>query len=226
MARDTLTAQQERFAQLVVVYGTRQRVAYRKAFPLAQAADNSIDVRASELMRHPKVAARISELRDIAAAKLTMTVESIGKQIARIANLDLRDCFDDKGALLPPHEMPENVALALDGIDVVEMAGGMQVTVPGKKNGKNGEAEEPAIMHVPMYTKKVRFSRAKAVELAAQWRKMLVQKVEVGEPGEFTSMTDEQLAEEEAALDKDLALIERARKRKKVQVKAHKQLGA
>jgi phage terminase small subunit len=216
--RKALTPGQEKFAQLVVLYGERKYVAYRKAFPLTKASDQVCAVRASKMLRHPMVEARVEELREKAERALDVSVEKIGRQLARIAFMDLRDCFDDKGALLPMHELPEHVALALDGIDVVEMAGGMKIDT-GTVDEENGE---PVLASVPIYTKKVRFGRMKALELAANWRKMLVQKMEVGAPGEFTSMTDEQLAEEDAKLTKAVELIRESRKRKKVVVKTPK----
>lgn len=211
MARDALTAQQERFAQLVVIHGKKQRIAYRKAYEAKDMSEAVVDVSASQLMRHPKVAARVEQLRRIAESKLEVTVEGIARQLARIGFLDLRDCYDDLGRLLAPHEMPEYVAMAIDGIDVVEMEGGAKV------GGADG------IVHVPMYTKKIRHSRIKALELMAKWRKMLVEQVENGAPGEFSSMDDAQLAAEHTALKEAVAIIERARSRKKVTVKAVKQ---
>jgi len=224
MARETLTAKQERFAQLVVIHGTRQRIAYRKAYDACEMADITVDIEASKLMRHPKVAVRIEELRKIAEAKLEVSIENIARQLARIGFLDLRDCYDDQGRLLAPHEMPEGVAMAIDGIDVVEMEGGMKITLPAKDGKKKGgEQAEPAVMHVPMYTKKVRHSRIKALELMAKWRKMLVDQVEHGAPGEFANMDDAQLEAEHVALQVAVNAIERARNRKKVTVKAVKQ---
>ena len=192
MAREVLTAQQERFAQLVVIYGKKQRIAYRKAFPLAQGSDNSIDVRASELMRHTKVAARIEELRKMAEAKLEATVEQIGQQMARMAYFDIRDCYDDDGKPLLPHELPEHVAISISGYEVV----------PGKLGQKV----------------KVTHDRSKGVEMMARWRKMFVEQVEHGNPGDFSNLTDEELADKRKASKEAVALIERARKAPKVKV--------
>lgn len=52
---------------------------------------------------------------------------------------------------------------------------------------------------------------------------MLVEQVDAGAPDEFAAMSDEQLEAEHAALEKAVADIDRARKRKKVRVMAVRQ---
>jgi hemerythrin len=207
MARDALTPKQERFAQLVVIHGKKQKVAYRKAFENTTMSDADVDTQASHLMRHPKVAARVEQLRAMAEAKIEATVMNIGKALARIAFLDLRDCFDDNGNLLPPHELPEGVAVALDGIDVVENTNTVSVSKAGEVASNEVE-----------YTKKVRFSRVKALEMLGKWKKMFVEQIEHGAPGDFSNMTDAELDEQHKAFTEAAKVIERARKSPKVLV--------
>jgi hypothetical protein len=152
----------------------------------------------------------------MAEVQLEATVQDIGRALARIALLDVRDLFDEKGALVPPHELPEHVALALEGIDVVEAVGGMKVEVSREK-GKKGGGRSP--MHVPTYTKKVRFDRMEALKLLAQWKRMLVDQVETRGPSDLASMSDEELEREHKALSEVVNLIRRPRKAPKVKVK-------
>jgi hypothetical protein len=158
-------------------------------------------------MRHPKVSARVEQLRAMAEAKIEATVMNIGKALARIAFLDLRDCFDESGNLLPPHELPEGVAVALDGIDVVENTNTVSVS-------KDGEVASNEVE----YTKKVRFSRVKALEMLGKWKKMFVEQIEHGAPGDFSNMTDAELDEQHKAFTEAAKVIERARKSPKVLV--------
>jgi hypothetical protein len=208
MSREVLTTQQERFAQLIVIHGAKQRTAYRKAYDAKNMLDITVDAEASKLVRHPKVSVRIEELRAMAEARLETTVANIGKALARIAFLDLRDCFDETGNLLPPHELPEGVAVALDGIDVVENTNTVSVDKEG--DVASNEVE---------YTKKVRFSRIKALEMLGKWKKMFVEQVEHGAPGDFSNLSDEELEQQHKAFTEAASLIERARKSPKPKVK-------
>jgi hypothetical protein len=143
----------------------------------------------------------------MAEAKIEATVMNIGKALARIAFLDMRDCFDESGNLLPPHELPEGVAVALDGIDVVENTN--TVSVDKASDVLKREVE---------YTKKVRFSRVKALEMLGKWKKMFVDQIEHGRPGDFSNMTDDELEEQHKAFSEAAKVIERARKSPKPKV--------
>lgn len=203
----------------MVIHGKKLAVAYRMAYDASNMADKTVWEHASRLMGEGKVRARVEQLRQMADVKLEVTVEKIAKALARIGFFDIRECYDDKGALLPPHELPEFVALALDGMDVVEMAGAMKVALPvaGKKGetAKDAEAAEPALQHVPVYTKKVRFSRMKALETMAKWKRMIVERVEHVDPNDPRNMTDEELEAAIRADEEALKTIERARSRSK-----------
>lgn len=170
-----LTPKQEEFVRQVVILG-KQGMAYRKAYDAKGMSQNAVDREASLLMDNPKIAQRVAELRERSLRQFDMDVREIALGLSRIARADLREAFDPvTGALLRPEEMPEDLAMAMTSIEVVEMAGGMSVNAAG------GD-----VKHVPMYTKKLRIADRKgALDTLAKWRGMLVDKKEVGKPGEF-----------------------------------------
>ena len=47
-----------------------------------------------------------------------ITIDRVLQELAIIGFLDIRNAFDDEGRLLPIHEMPEDIARALGGIDI------------------------------------------------------------------------------------------------------------
>lgn len=83
-----MTAKQEAFAQ-AVADGMTLADAYRKAYPKQAMKDDVVWVRASELMKHGKVAVRVAELREALAEKQLWTrEESVQTLRGVIANPD------------------------------------------------------------------------------------------------------------------------------------------
>ncbi len=74
---------------------------------------------AHRLMQRPEVVARIAELKSEQFRRLHMTVEEILAQLARIARADVRDVFDESGALLPVRSIDPDTAAALTSVEVV-----------------------------------------------------------------------------------------------------------
>jgi len=106
-------------------------------------------------LKHVETARMIAERQKKLQEAHGLTTDRVIQELSRIAFADLRKVFDDKGALLPPNLWPDDVAAAMAGVDVVEMAGGMEVS------GESG------ISHVPMYTKKVKlWDKNAAIEKA------------------------------------------------------------
>lgn len=221
-----VTPQQDVFACEFAKTG-RATLAYKRAYPDSTMDDRSCASEANKLLHDQRVVARVEHFQRIAARKLEASVEQLAMQAARIAFLDIRDLYDEQGRLLKPQDLPTDVALALDSLEVVEMEGGAVVAVDapgGDGGGKRKKKRKPdamvqadenglALVHVPMYTKKVRFGRTKALEMLMQWRKMLRDDSQTRLPGDLASMTEEEFekayAETKAAVD----MIERARQR-------------
>lgn len=82
-----LNGQQEKFAQNIVA-GMTQRDAYRDAYPDGTYNNNSLSVRACELMKAPGMAERIQELQAAASMGSVMQREQRMELLTRMANDD------------------------------------------------------------------------------------------------------------------------------------------
>lgn len=112
----TLTVKQELFANKVVELGDAAK-AYRASYN-TKATDQVIYSEASKLMRHPLISVRITELRKRTANKLEITRERVLLEYARIAFGDIRNLFDDKGNLINPKDMNDDIAAAVISVEV------------------------------------------------------------------------------------------------------------
>lgn len=70
----------------------------------------------------PVVQARVAEIVGRRFAKASITADRVVMELARIAFSDIRDLYDDSGNLLPPPDLPDDVAAIVSRIKV-EIAG-------------------------------------------------------------------------------------------------------
>jgi phage terminase small subunit len=82
-----LTAKQEAFCQ-GIADGLTQADAYRRAYNAEKMADNTIHVKASELMADGKIAARVAEMRNALAQAMIWRREDSVAVLAKIARDD------------------------------------------------------------------------------------------------------------------------------------------
>lgn len=190
-----LTPQQEEFAQYYVLLG-RAAPAYRKAYNVGENTKPEVVwVKASELLRDGKVSVRVRDLQEQRNQHFAATKDKILRGVLYIADYDPREIMDDHGNVLPPEHWPEHIAKAVEGIDVFE-----------EFQGKGANRQFIG------YTKKIRFAkRLPAWRLLGLEQRMFVERSEVGEPGEFDNMTEEQIRESLKADREMLAALEKAR---------------
>jgi phage terminase small subunit len=82
--------------------------------------DGAAKTNGSRLLTNADVRQRVEYLaRQTLAAEKTSAQQVLGG-LVRIAALDPRRAFDAEGALLPVHLLPDDVALAIAGVEVVE----------------------------------------------------------------------------------------------------------
>lgn len=135
-----LTPAQEAFAG-AVASGKTQAEAYRQAYPKSlKWKDKTVWSRASELMAKSEVSGRVKELVKLAAERNEVTVERVLKEIARIAFFDVRKLADPSGNALAIHELDDDTAAAIQGLDVAIERG---------RPGDDGE--EPNVTTVRKY---------------------------------------------------------------------------
>lgn len=152
-----MTPAQETFAA-GVAQGLTQAEAYRRAYPKSKGwRDATVWKRSSELMRNGEVLGRVSELTRQAAASNEITVERVLRELARLAFFDIRKLVNRDGAPRPLHELDDDTAAALAGLEVCRVGNavlGEGEVLKFKIADKNSALEKLA-KYLQMFTAKV-----------------------------------------------------------------------
>jgi phage terminase small subunit len=114
---DNLTLKQERFAQKYVELGNASE-AYRQVYDVSAMKPETVNRTAKELFDNHKITARIEELQALALKRHQVTVDRVVAEYAKLAFLDVRKVFTDDGDVKPIHEIDDDTAAAIAGIDV------------------------------------------------------------------------------------------------------------
>ena len=153
----SLTPSQEKFAT-GLAKGLSQAEAYRKAYPNSKKwKDESVWQKASVLASNIKVQSRVQELLQKAAAKNEITVERVLREIARLAFFDIRKLVNDDGTPKGLHELDDDTAAAIAGLDVARV--GNAVVGEGEilkfKIADKNSALEKLAKHLQIFTDKL-----------------------------------------------------------------------
>lgn len=100
---------QEQFAQHYALNGHTGKAAQDAGFARASGW---------ALANNPAVQARVAEIVGRRFAKASITADRVVMELARIAFSDIRDLYDDNGDLLPPPDLPDDVAAIVSRIKV------------------------------------------------------------------------------------------------------------
>ncbi len=129
-----LTPKQEKFARAYVELGNASE-AYRRVYAAKAMKAETVNRMAFDLVNNRKVAARIQELGEKAAAKHEITAERVMSELAKIAFVDLEDFVkvsedgdvalnfkgaSKKGSLAAVSEFTQEVFWEKDGTDGVD----------------------------------------------------------------------------------------------------------
>lgn len=156
---------------------TTPRNATRAYEQVYKARGGEARVAASRLLTNVNIQAAIAEADAEDLRDLGLTPARVLREIACLAFSDIRDLYDDTGNLKAPHALDEDLAAAIAAVEVVTYV--------------NQETDEPLLKR----THKIRlWNKAENLKLLAQYLKLLVDRVEVGEE------TLERLAQMLAAL--------------------------
>ena len=157
----------EKFAQAIVAASKTQSAAYRLAYPSTiRWKDKSVHERASRFAAEVKVRSRIQELKDAQLERHGASIDRVIQELTRVAFLDPRRFYDEKGKLLPVHLLPDDIAAALGEFTIEQTPTGV-------------------------ITKKIKaVSKLHAVELLGKWFKMWTDKHELGGIGGGKIQTD------------------------------------
>jgi phage terminase small subunit len=113
-----LSEQEARFVEALLVDPDRNGT---KAAVLAGYAERSAHVTASRLLKRAKVRAAIAEREQavqlVVQEQTGITVARLVQEVAHSALLDPKDFYDERGALLPLHTMPEHARRAIGQLE-------------------------------------------------------------------------------------------------------------
>lgn len=108
-----LTPLQQRFVAEYLIDLNGRQAAIRAGYAKKQA-----HAQASQLLSQPHIAAAVTAGREKQIKKLDLESDAVLRELARITFLDPRRMFDDQGAPIPIHLLPEDVAAAISGYEV------------------------------------------------------------------------------------------------------------
>jgi phage terminase small subunit len=114
-----LTVKQEKFVQGLFM-GLTQREAYKQSYDCEKMMDKHIDEEACKLMANPKLAQRLTRLKEEFKERNMITVERVLKEYAKLGFFDPRNLFNDNGTPKDITELDDETAAALAGIEVLE----------------------------------------------------------------------------------------------------------
>lgn len=123
--------------------GRNRTRAYLKFYP--GVTYESANTLSSRLFQRVEISAYIARREEELRAKYRLTTDDVIRSMSQSLHFDPAKLYNDDGSLKKVPELDEDTRMALAGIEVVEMAGGMKIG--------GGEAVE----HVPMYTKKFKW---------------------------------------------------------------------
>ncbi len=100
MTIQKLTLKQEKFCQEYIILGDAS-AAYRIAFDAKNMKDNTVNVTACNLLKNPKVAIRVKELKEKQSVKYEITKDKIVNEYATLAFKKIKKytAKDKRGAL-------------------------------------------------------------------------------------------------------------------------------
>ena len=141
---DNLTPKQRRFVQEYLIDLNATQAAIRAGY--SEKTAKSIG---QENLTKPAIKAAVDEAQKTTAERLGITAERVLTEYSRLAFLDIRKAFDADGNLIPIHQLDDDTAAAIAGIDIVENQAGASI-------GPDG------IQVVDSYTKKFKLADKKA----------------------------------------------------------------
>jgi phage terminase small subunit len=162
-----MTPKQEQFVREYLIDLNATQAAIRAGYSAKTAK-----VIGHENLTKPDVQDAIAAAQQERAKRTGITQDRVLQELGRIAFFDLRKLYREDGSLKAMHELDDDAAAVLAGVDVVEMAGGAAIGGP-----------EGGIVHVPMYTKKAKIpDKVAALGLAMRHLGMLKDKTELSGP--------------------------------------------
>lgn len=166
----------EQFAQGIALGKTPPEAYVSAGYSKSGAAQS-----AGRLLRNADVSSRIAELaakvNEVLEKRFNITVDRIAQELAALAFFNPADLFDEVGNLISPQMLPRHVAAALHQVEVFEEFEGK-----GEKRELIG------------FTKKIKWhDKNVSLNTLAKYKGMLIERSEIGRPGEFEHLSEAEL---------------------------------
>lgn len=176
MDRKKLSAKQKAFCEEYIIDLNGTQAAIRAGY-----SEKTANQQAARLLANVNIQAYIQELLQKRSNRLEITADNVLKEIAKLAFSDIREVFTEQGGLINPNQLGDNIAAAVQSIDVVE-------NVVKDEDG-NAQVE---------YTKKIKLSDKRAsLELLAKHLGLLTEKVSIAKTVTILDYTGEDEDEDE-----------------------------
>ena len=147
-----LTTKQRRFVSEYLKNPNATQAAIRAGYSRRTAKQMGTENLAKPAIRVPL---------DAQIRKFDIEAEDVLRGISRLANSDLRKFYDQEGNLRPIHTLPDDVAAAIAGIEIVTK------TIPG-----SDPVEVEHVVKIKLWDK------TRALEMAGKYKKLFTEKVE------------------------------------------------
>jgi phage terminase small subunit len=152
-----------------------------------------------ENLRKPEIVAEIQVCMKRLSERTEISQEKVLNELAKIGFFDIRKLLDTQGNPIPLHELDDHTAAAIAGLDILEEYDG---------TGK----DRIFVGYVKKY--KIADKRAALVDIGKHIG-MFVERKEVGAPGDFDKLNDNEL---EQSIADAARVIESARVKSKVPI--------
>ena len=123
-------------------------------------SEKTAHVIGQENLRKPAIKEAISEAMNARSKRTEITADRVLIELGRLAFLDIRKAFNADGSLKPIHELDDDTAAAIAGIEVSETAGGdgSAGTLKKIKLSDKRASLELCGRHLQMWTDKIKVS--------------------------------------------------------------------
>jgi phage terminase small subunit len=157
-ADHALTPRQERFVEEYLIDLNATAAATRAGY-----SGKTAEQQGPRLLGNVGVRSAIEAAQRARSERVQVTADTVLRELLRLATVDIAGAFDEDGALLPIHDIPEDVRRAIAGIEVDEI-----------KERVGGEHT------ITGYTKKVKFwDKRGSLELLGKHLKLFTDRLEV-----------------------------------------------
>ena len=149
-----LTPKQAQFVREYLIDLNATQAAIRAGFSARTA-----EWQGPQLLGKPHVAEAIQEAMQRRQARTEITQDRVLQEVARLAFLDIRKAFNADGSLKPLHELDDDTAAAIAGMDVTEISSGDEGIASALKKIKLSDkkgALELLMRHMGMLNDKVK----------------------------------------------------------------------